>query len=137
MSSGYFPRRRKYGLEDLHAGLVTACHILHHYNILDAFGHISVRSPDNPDTFWLPRAISPALVSSPDDLIEYHINDASPVEKYTEKGYTERYIHSEIYKKFPTINSIVYSHCSDVLPYCVSGVPLRASIHMAGFLGKY
>jgi hypothetical protein len=29
----------------------------------------------------------------------------------------------------------VHSHCSEVLPYCVSGVPLRNTIHMAGFLG--
>jgi ribulose-5-phosphate 4-epimerase/fuculose-1-phosphate aldolase len=78
----------------------------------------------------------PALVSSQDDLVEYNIGDATPVEKDVKRGYIERHIHSEIYKRFPAINSIVHSHCSDVLPYCVSGVPLKATTHMSGFLGS-
>ena len=135
MSAGYFPKREKVGLEDLFKGLVTASHILHNNNVLDAYGHISVRSPDNPATFWMPCNISPALVSSQDHLIEYNVEDATPVEKNVKPGYLERHIHSEIYKRFPGINSVVHSHCGDVLPYCVSGVPLRATVHMAGFLG--
>jgi hypothetical protein len=136
MSAGYFPKRDKVGLEDLFSGLVTACHILHHHGIFDAYGHISVRSPDNPATFWMPCNMPPALISSPDDLVEYKVDSAEEVEKTNVKpGYLERHIHSEIYKRFPTVNSIVHSHAADVLPYCVSGVPLRSTIHMAGFLG--
>lgn len=136
MSVGYFPKREKLGLEDLFKGLVTASHILHNHGILDAYGHISVRSPDNPATFWMPCNMSPALISTTDDLIEYSVENAEPVEKNVKPGYLERYIHSEIYKRFPAINSVVHSHCSEVLPYCVSGVPLKATIHMAGFLGE-
>jgi hypothetical protein len=136
MSAGYFPKREKVGLEDLFRGLVTASHILHHNGILDAYGHISVRSPDNPATFWMPCNISPALISTPDDLVEYNIDDASEVEKNAKPGYLERHIHSEIYKRFPAVNSVVHSHCSDVLPYCISEVPLKATIHTAGFLGE-
>lgn len=135
MSAGYFPKREKVGLEDLFGGLVTASHILHHHGVLDAYGHISVRSPDNKDTFYMPCNMPPALVSSPDDLVEYHVDSAEPVEKTAKPGYIERYIHSEIYKRFPAINSVVHSHASDVLPYCVSAVPLKNTIHMAGFLG--
>jgi ribulose-5-phosphate 4-epimerase/fuculose-1-phosphate aldolase len=135
MSTGYFPKREKVGLEDLFKGLVTASHILHHNGVVDAYGHISVRSPDNSATFWMPCNISPALVSSPDDLVEYNVEDATEVEKNAKKGYLERHIHSEIYKRFPSVNSVVHSHCAEVLPYCVSGVPLKATTHMAGFLG--
>ncbi|OCL07757.1 arad-like aldolase/epimerase [Glonium stellatum] len=135
MSVGYFPKREKLGLEDLFRGLVTASHILHYHGVLDAYGHISVRSPDNPATFYLPCNISPALLNDADDLIEYNVADATPVEKDAKAGYLERYIHSEIYKRFPSINSVVHSHCNDVLPYCVSGVPLKPTVHMAGFLG--
>lgn len=137
MSAGYFPKREKVGLEDLFSGLVTACHILHHHGIFDAYGHISVRSPDNPATFWMPCNMPPALVSSSDDLVEYKIDSAEPVEKNVKSGYLERHIHSEIYKRFPSVNSVVHSHSSDVLPYCVSGVPLKSTIHMAGFLGTW
>jgi ribulose-5-phosphate 4-epimerase/fuculose-1-phosphate aldolase len=137
MSTGYFPKREKVGLEDLFKGLVTASHILHYHGVLDAYGHISVRSPDNPATFWMPCNLSPALISTPDDLVEYNIEDASEVEKNAKPGYLERHIHSEIYKRFPAVNSVVHSHCSDVLPYCISEVPLKATIHMAGFLGEF
>lgn len=135
MSTGYFPKREKIGLEDLFKGLVTASHILHRHEVLDAYGHISVRSPDNAATFWMPCNMPPALVSSPDDLVEYHVESAEPVERNAKPGYLERHIHSEIYKRFPNINSVVHSHASDVLPYCISGVPLKNTIHMAGFLG--
>lgn len=135
MSTGYFPKREKVGLEDLFKGLVTASHILHRHDVFDAYGHISVRSPDNAATFWMPCNMPTALVSSPDDLVEYHVESAEPVEKNAKPGYLERHIHSEIYKRFPGINSVVHSHASDVLPYCVSGVPLKNTIHMAGFLG--
>ena len=79
----------------------------------------------------------PALVSSQDDLVEYNVDGAEAVEKDARPGYLERHIHSEIYKRFPAINSVVHSHAGDVLPYCVSGVPLKNTIHMAGFLGIY
>jgi hypothetical protein len=135
MSAGYFPKREKVGLEDLFKGLVTACHILHDNGLFDAYGHISVRSPDNPATFWMPCNMPPALVSSQDDLVEYNVDGAEAVEKDAKAGYLERHVHSEIYKRFPAINSVVHSHAGDVLPYCVSGVPLKNTIHMAGFLG--
>lgn len=51
-------------------------------------------------------------------------------------GPSERYIHSEIYKRFSGVNSAVHSHSSDVVPYSVNGVPLKPVIHTAGFLGK-
>ena len=46
----------------------------------------------------------PALVSSPEDLVEYKVDDATPVEKDAKKGYLERYIHSELYKKFVSVS---------------------------------
>jgi ribulose-5-phosphate 4-epimerase/fuculose-1-phosphate aldolase len=135
MSDGYFPKRTKLSLDDLWRGLITASHILHYHDVLDAYGHISVRNPDNPETFYMPRNLAPALISTVDDIVEYKVEDASAVEKNAPKGYLERFIHSEIYKRFPTVNSVVHSHSVDVLPYCVSEVPLKATTHMAGFLG--
>lgn len=136
MSAGYFPKRTKVGLEDLFKNLITASHILHHNGIFDAYGHISVRSPDNHDTFYMPCNMAPALLGAEDDLVEYNVEDGEPVEKaHAKPGYLERFIHSEIYKRFPGINSVVHSHCAEVLPYTISGVPLKSGIHMAGFLG--
>jgi len=103
--------------------------------VLDAFGHVSIRNPENRATFFMSCSIAPALISSRDDLVEYHIEDASPVDANAKEGYSERFIHSEILKRFPGANSVIHSHCPDVLPYCVNDVPLKPSIHMSGFLG--
>lgn len=135
MSTGYFPKRTKLGLEDLFHGLVTASHILSQHSILTSSGHISVRSPDNPQTFWMPCNMPAALLSTPDDLIEYHVDSAEPVEKGVKEGDAERYIHSEIYKKFPGVNSVVVSRAAEVMPFCASGVALRCCVSEAGFLG--
>lgn len=82
------------------------------------------------------RHIAPALISSEADLIQYNIEDASPIYPNVKPGYSERCIHSEIMKKYPEVNSVVHSHCPEVLPYCISNVPLKPAVHMAGFLGK-
>ncbi|OIW28587.1 arad-like aldolase/epimerase [Coniochaeta ligniaria NRRL 30616] len=115
---------------------ITASHILHHHAVLDAYGHLSFRHPFSPTTFFMSRNIAPATISSPDDLIEYHITDASPVDPSAaaNKGYAERHIHSEIHKRHPSVRAAVHSHSEAVVPYSVSGVPLRPVYHMAGFL---
>jgi ribulose-5-phosphate 4-epimerase/fuculose-1-phosphate aldolase len=118
--------------------LITANHILHYHNVLDAMGHISVRNPNTNNTFYIALQMGPAVVSSARDIGEYYVEDGSPVEG-TEGGYAERFIHSEILKRYPDIQSVVHSHAEDVLPYAVlgGGVELQPVYHMAGFLGAY
>jgi ribulose-5-phosphate 4-epimerase/fuculose-1-phosphate aldolase len=50
-------------------------------------------------------------------------------------GFSERYIHSEVYKAYPSVNAVVHSHSSAVIPFSISSTPLSACFHMAGFLG--
>ena len=76
----------------------------------------------------------PAVVSGLADIGEYLISDGSPVNG-TEGGYAERYIHSEILKKYPDVNAVVHSHSEDVLPYTVIDTHVEPVYHMAGFLG--
>ena len=116
--------------------LITANHILHNHHIVDAYGHISLRNPSDPSTFFLSHSVAPALVSSPSDIVEYRVSDASPVQEGVSEGYRERFIHSEIYKKYAGVNSVVHSHSEAVLPYGISGVEMKPCFHMAGFLGE-
>ncbi|QDS70566.1 hypothetical protein FKW77_010500 [Venturia effusa] len=154
MSAGYFGKREKTPstLRTLYAcifnrsckrradlrakywGLITCSHILHRHGVFDAYGHISVRNPDNHDAFYMSRNLSPALMQFADDIVEYKIENAEPMEKHAPNGFAERCIHSEIYKKFPDVNAVVHAHTTEVLPFTISGVPLRAPMHMAGFL---
>ncbi|KAH0282225.1 arad-like aldolase/epimerase, partial [Aureobasidium sp. EXF-3399] len=115
--------------------LITGLHILHYNGVLDAYGHVSVRNPNNGSNFFMSRNLAPALVANSSDLVEYYVDDAAPIDPNAPGGFIERYIHSELYKRFPGINSVVHSHSPQVVPYTFSGVPLRPSIHMAGFLG--
>lgn len=115
--------------------LISANHILHYHSIVDAYGHVSVRHPDDGSHFIMSGNRAPALVSSPDDFVTYQVSNASAVEPDAPKGYIERYIHSEIYKRFDDVNCVVHAHAPDVLPYATSGVPLRPVFHLPGFLG--
>jgi ribulose-5-phosphate 4-epimerase/fuculose-1-phosphate aldolase len=115
--------------------LITANHILHHTRVLDGYGHISVRNPTNTTTFFISHNVAPAMITSASDLLEFRVSDGSPVDPDSKIRWSERYIHSEIYKRFAAIHCVVHSHAGDVLPFTISGVPLRSGIHMAGFLG--
>lgn len=115
--------------------LIDASHILHYHGVLDAYGHVSVRHPFRPEVFLLSRSIAPGTVSSPEDIVTYSVHDASPVGDTQVTHFIERMIHSETYKRHPHIQSVVHSHCEDVVAYSIAGVPFRACYHMAGFLG--
>ncbi|KAF2036441.1 arad-like aldolase/epimerase [Setomelanomma holmii] len=117
--------------------LIRANHILHHYRLADAFGHISIRHPLNPTQYIIaaydPGA--PALVKSRGDFIAYHISDSLPVDPDAPQGYSERFIHGEILKAFPEAMCVVHSHAEEVIPFTLGDVDVRPVFHMAGFMG--
>lgn len=115
------------------ADLVVANHILFDQGVVDAFGHVSVRSQANPEHFWLSRSIAPALVTL-SDVMEFDA-DAVPLDPQGRKLYIERFIHSEIYRARPDVHSVLHSHSMTVLPFTVSTTPLRPIANVSGFLG--
>lgn len=115
--------------------LISANHILHYHSVCDAYGHVSVRHPEEPSQFLMSADRAPALVASADDLVTYQVEDASAVDPDAPRGYIERYIHSEMYKRYPDVNSVIHAHAAEVLPYAISGVPLKPVFHMPAFLG--
>ena len=123
--------------KELFSTLITANHILHHHNVVDAYGHISVRNPQNPNTFFISKSLAPALIAAREDIEEYYVSDASPVNKDAPKGYQERFIHSEIYKRYKDVNSVVHAHNEAVLPFSIGSVPLKPVYHMAGVIGSH
>lgn len=69
----------------------------------------------------MPRNVAPANITSVQDLVEYKVVDAGAVDADSPPGYIERFIHSEIYRRFPDIKSVIHSHASAVIPYTISG----------------
>lgn len=114
------------------ADLVLANHILANEGVLDGYGHVSVRDARNPNHFFLSRA-APAGAVTASDIVEYDL-DANPVSDKTSVGYLERYIHAEIYKARPDVMAIIHTHAPELIPFTVTGVPLKPMIHMAGFM---
>jgi len=112
--------------------LITASHILTNEGILDSFGHITVRSAKNPQHFFMPRAMPPALVTRA-DIVEVDL-DCKPVAPNAPRLNGERYIHCEIYKARPDVQSVIHTHDFAVIPLGVAGVSLRPVIAQAGFL---
>jgi ribulose-5-phosphate 4-epimerase/fuculose-1-phosphate aldolase len=114
--------------------LVTANHILANIGVLDAYGHVSVRDDRNPNHFLLARHMAAGLVTA-SDIIEYDF-DSKAVNASESTGYTERFIHGNIYKARPDVMSVVHFHAPEVIPFGVMDIPLRPVFHMAAFLGE-
>ena len=112
--------------------LVVANHILADQGVVDGFGHVSVRAASNPQHYFISRSRAPSLVMAA-DIMEYDLDD-NPIDARGRSSYLERFIHSEIYRARPDVQSVVHSHSPAVIPFSVSDVPLRPVYHMAGFL---
>ena len=113
--------------------LVYANHILVDQEVLDGFGHVSVRSDFNPSHFFMARSMAPGLVTT-GDILEFD-KDGEPVDARGKTVYVERYIHAAIYRARPDVMAIVHSHSPEIIPYTVTGTSLRPIYHMSGFLG--
>jgi HCOMODA/2-hydroxy-3-carboxy-muconic semialdehyde decarboxylase len=117
-------------LEDL----VAAYRILAEFGVIDAYGHVSIRSPANPQRYYIARSLAPEVVQV-DDLMEYDL-DSNPLEARGRESVRERYIHGEIYKARPDVMAVVHNHSPSVIPFSVTGVPMRPIYHMASFIGE-
>ena len=115
--------------------LVAAYRTLASLNVLDAFGHISMRDPRNPKRYLMSLSVAPESVT-PADILALDL-DSQTVEKDDEGKllYRERFIHGEIYKARPDVNAVVHSHSPTVVPFTVTKAKLRPLLHNAGFLG--
>jgi ribulose-5-phosphate 4-epimerase/fuculose-1-phosphate aldolase len=113
--------------------LVAANHILAREQVVDAFGHVSVRHPRSPDRFLIARSVAPELVTAA-DVIEYDL-EANPVDAKGRASYRERFIHSEIYRARSDVKSVVHCHAPSLISFGVTRVPLRPIYHQAAFIG--
>ena len=119
--------------QELLDDLVAANRILAEHGVIDAYGHVSIRHPENPERFFLARAIAPETVERA-DILEYDL-DGNAVDARGRDSVTERFIHSEVYRSRPDVMSVVHNHSPSVIPFSVTGVQMRALFHMAAFIG--
>lgn len=121
-------------LDALIEDLVAANRILATENVVDAFGHVSVRHPEDAGRYLISRAKSPELVDS-DDIMEFTL-DGAPVDARGRKPYLERFIHGALYEARPDIQSVVHNHSRSVIPFGITGEKLRPVMHSCATMGR-
>ena len=79
--------------------------------------------PDRSRRNWSPRPTSWNTTST-----------AGPWIRAGRATYLERFIHGEIYRLRPDVRAVVHNHSPSVIPFGVTGNPLRPLYHMSAFL---
>jgi ribulose-5-phosphate 4-epimerase/fuculose-1-phosphate aldolase len=122
-------------LDTLIQDLVIANRILAREEVVDAYGHVSVRHPDDPHRFLIARSLAPELVG-PEDIVELDL-DGQPVRREGDCSlYLERFIHAAIFAARPDVMAVVHAHAEDTLPFGIThGTKLRPVIHSGSFIG--
>jgi ribulose-5-phosphate 4-epimerase/fuculose-1-phosphate aldolase len=115
--------------------LVIANRVLAKEDVVDAYGHVSVRHPDDPGRFLIARSLAPELVTT-EDIIELGL-DGEPVRDEKRRLYLERFIHAAIFEARPDVMAVVHAHAEDTLAFGVANATLlRPVIHSGSFIGR-
>lgn len=116
-------------LAGLTAELTLGCRILAEQEIIDAYGHLSVRVPDADGLFLINRGISPALVT-PEDFIVCDL--AGKVVAGEGQPNSEWPIHACIYLSRPDVGSVLHSHSRYSRIFSLSSHKLRGLLTSSG-----
>src|SRR5258708_7059605 len=121
----------KLGLRGEEVG--TGIRILAREGVVDSFGHVSARHPDNPQRFLLSRARAPDCIEV-GDIMEFTL-EGEAVNAGERAPYLERFIHGGIYEARPDVHSVVHHHSPSVIPFGVTGAKLKPLLHMCANIG--
>jgi len=113
--------------------LVIANRLVAHLKLVDSFGHVTVRNPENPQRFFMARSRAPGLVTK-EDVLEFQL-DSTPVDLRGFSPYKERYIHGCIYNARPDVVAVCHNHAHELLPLAVTKTPMRPALHSAAVIG--
>lgn len=116
------------------AALATANRILACEGVLDAFGHVSLRDPAQPNRFHLARSLAPELVTNT-DILAFDLS-SRPVSPTEAALYSERVIHGAIYQARPDVHAICHHHASAVMPFCLGALELRVVTQLGASIGR-
>jgi ribulose-5-phosphate 4-epimerase/fuculose-1-phosphate aldolase len=130
-----FCRRRFSPLDAREAisDLVIANRLIAHLKLVDSFGHITVRNPENPGRYFMSRSRAPGLVTK-EDILEFDLN-SSPIDLRGFNPYKERFIHGALYRARPDVISVCHNHAHELLPLAVTNTPMRPALHSASVIG--
>jgi ribulose-5-phosphate 4-epimerase/fuculose-1-phosphate aldolase len=98
--------------------LARANRMIANEGVLDAFGHVTMRHPTNPNRYLMSRSRGPELVQ-PEDIQEFTLDSQiiKPIEAR------------------PDVNAVCHHHAPSILPFCISGMELKPVYHLGATLG--
>jgi len=107
--------------------VVLANRILSYEGIFDYLGHVSVRNPENPKTFFISRALAPEQVTK-QDILEVDF-DGNVLTKTKEAPYSERIIHGAIFAARLDVTCVIHAHPKELVIISVLDMPIRFIQH--------
>lgn len=93
-------------------------------SVLGAYGHVSVRSPSDPNRFFVAPEVA-AGVMTVDDIVERGLDDPG------DQGLS---VHADVYRARPDVMAVLYADTPEVVAITERGVPLRPVVNGGSFL---
>lgn len=112
--------------------LVLANRVLANQGVADAFGHVSLRHPENPEMFLQSRPLSPEFVTR-DDILKLDM-DGKVLSRSDCQPCDERMMHAAILKARPDVNAVFHGHPRSVIPFTCVDAPIRTIVHFGSML---
>ncbi|HHX74404.1 MAG TPA: class II aldolase/adducin family protein [Firmicutes bacterium] len=109
---------------------VLANRILANEGVLDGFGHVSVRNPENSKTFFQARSIAPEFVNK-EDILEIDL-EGNIVTNTNFRAYGERIIHASIYKYRTDVQAVFHGHPTEIIALSCLNIPIRSVAQYCG-----
>lgn len=104
--------------------LIDAGLIIDHFDLGDMTrGHVSIRMPGDADHFYMKPHSFGFDEITPENMVVCNMSG----EKVGGAGrrHSEVYIHSEIYKSRPDVNSVIHAHPTYAVAFSATGQPLQ------------
>src|SRR5438045_7766642 len=112
--------------------LVIANRILANENVMDAYGHVSVRHPANPERFFMAQMLAAPEIVERDDIMEFGLDGEAVNDSRTPS--IERFIHAAIYEARSDVQAVVHAHAEDSLRFGITNGPLRTVMRSGSFI---
>jgi len=96
--------------------------------ILDTLGHISLRNPRNPNSYFVAAGVAPGSVTRGD----VQQRDITKAEADTQN----LSIDDEIYKARPDVNAILYARTPEIAAFTTGAAMLRPVVNGGAFIGN-
>ena len=93
--------------------------------VLDAFGHVSVRSPSDPDSYFIAPGVSAGVVTS-DDVVRRGMMDPDDGQGLS--------VHAEVYKARSDVMAVVVAQTPELNVITEGSVRLRPVVNGGSFL---